>query len=150
MDVIEDIKVFLVSFNFSLLSHKKIVLLRNYQLMQPTYISNIGLYHAMHSRYMFVKCKWWMTYGQDTDIVGSINTRNICLILSTIYSFISVSVFIDMGPSTLLWPEPILLLRQPWPWIIFNKGTAFIRHVSAFTYNIFINIQYFYWLEKAQ
>ena len=48
----------------SLLSHKKRVLLRKYQLIQPTYISNIGLYHAMYSRYMFMKCKWWMTYGQ--------------------------------------------------------------------------------------
>jgi hypothetical protein len=54
-----------VKWKYGLLSHKKIVLLRNYQLMQPTiYISNIGLYHAMHSRYMFMKCKWWMTYGQ--------------------------------------------------------------------------------------
>ena len=40
-----------------LLSHKKRVLLRKYQLMQPTYISNIGLYHAMYSRYIFMKCK---------------------------------------------------------------------------------------------
>ena len=47
-----------------LLSHKKRVLLRKYQSIQPTYISNIGLYHAMYSRYMFMKCKWWMTYGQ--------------------------------------------------------------------------------------
>ena len=38
----------------------------------------------------------------NTDFVGSINTRNICLILSTIYSFISVSVCIDMGLSALL------------------------------------------------
>jgi hypothetical protein len=36
--------------------HKKRVLLRKYQLMQPTYISNIGLYHAMYSRYIFMKC----------------------------------------------------------------------------------------------
>jgi hypothetical protein len=103
----------------------KIVLLRKYQVRQPTYISNIGLCHAMYSRYMLMKCKWWMTLYTawfflflNTDIVGSINTRNICLILSTIYSFISVSVFIDMGPSTLLWPKPILLLRQPWPYVI--------------------------------
>jgi hypothetical protein len=34
--------------------HKKRVLLRKYQLMQPTYISNIGLYHAMYSRYVFM------------------------------------------------------------------------------------------------
>ena len=38
----------------------------------------------------------------NTDFVGSINTRNICLILSTIYSFISVSVCIDRGLSALL------------------------------------------------
>ena len=38
----------------------------------------------------------------NTDFVGSINTRNICLILSTIYNFISVSVCIDMGLSALL------------------------------------------------
>ena len=50
----------------------------------------------------------------NTDhIVGSINTRNICLILSTIYNFISVSVCIDMGLSALLLPGPILLTRRP-------------------------------------
>jgi hypothetical protein len=49
---------------YGLLSHKKRVLLRKYQLMQPTYLSNIGLFHDMYSRYMFMKCKWWMTYGQ--------------------------------------------------------------------------------------
>jgi hypothetical protein len=30
--------------------------------------NNIGLYHAMYSRYMFMKCKWWMTYGQGRFI----------------------------------------------------------------------------------
>ena len=54
----------------------------------------------------------------NTDFVGSINTRNICLILSTIYSFISVSVCIDRGLSALLWPGPILLIRRPWPYVI--------------------------------
>ena len=38
----------------------------------------------------------------NTDFVGSINTRNISLILSTIYNFISASVCIDMGLSALL------------------------------------------------
>ena len=54
----------------------------------------------------------------NTDFVGSINTRNICLILSTIYSFISVSVCIDMGLSALPWPGPILLTRRPGPYVI--------------------------------
>ena len=54
----------------------------------------------------------------NTDFVGSINTRNICLILSTIYSFISVSVCIDKGLGALLWPGPILLIRRPWPYVI--------------------------------
>ena len=54
----------------------------------------------------------------NTDFVGSINTINICLILSTINSFISVSVCIDMGLSELLWPGPILLTRRPWPYVI--------------------------------
>ena len=54
-----------VKWKYGLLSHKKRVLLRKYQLLQPTYISNIGLYHAMYSRYIFMKCKWWMTYGQQ-------------------------------------------------------------------------------------
>ena len=54
----------------------------------------------------------------NTDFVGSINTRNICLILSTIYSFISASVCIDRGLSTLLWPGPILLIRRSWPYVI--------------------------------
>jgi CDP-diglyceride synthetase len=40
---------------FGLLSHKKRVLLRKYQLMQPTYISNIGLYHAIYS---LCTCSW--------------------------------------------------------------------------------------------
>ena len=50
----------------------------------------------------------------NTDFVGSINTRNICLILSTINSFISVSVCIDRGLSALLWPGPILLIKRPY------------------------------------
>ena len=50
--------------------------------------------------------------------VGSTNTRNICLILSIIYSFISASVCIDRGLSALLWPGPILLIRRPWPYVI--------------------------------
>jgi hypothetical protein len=41
-----------------------------------------------------------------------------CIILSTIYNFISVSVCIDMGLSALLWPGPILLTRRPWPYVI--------------------------------
>ena len=53
-----------VKWKYGLLSHKKKVLLRKYQLMQPTDIGNIGLYHAMYGRYIFMKCKWWMTYGQ--------------------------------------------------------------------------------------
>jgi hypothetical protein len=54
----------------------------------------------------------------NTDFVGSINTRNICLILSTIYNFISVSVCIDMALSALLWPGPILLIRRFLPYVI--------------------------------
>jgi hypothetical protein len=54
----------------------------------------------------------------NTDFVGSINTRNISLILSTIYNFISASVCIDMGLSALLWPGPILLTRRRWPYVI--------------------------------
>ena len=54
----------------------------------------------------------------NTDFVGSINTRNICLILLTIYNFISVSVCIDMGLSALLWPGPIFLTRRRWPYVI--------------------------------
>ena len=49
---------------YGLLSRKKRVLLRKYQEIQPTFLSNIGLYHAMYSLYMFMKCTWWMTYGQ--------------------------------------------------------------------------------------
>ena len=54
----------------------------------------------------------------NTDFVGSIDTRNICLILTTIYSFISVSVCLDRGLSALLWPGPILLIRRPWLYVI--------------------------------
>jgi hypothetical protein len=54
----------------------------------------------------------------NTDFVGSTNTRNICLILSTIYSFISMSVCIDMGLSAVLWLGPILLIRRPLPYVI--------------------------------
>ena len=52
--------------------------------------------------------------------VGSTNTRNICLILSTIYSFISVSVCIHRGLSALLWLGPILLIRRPWPYVFYH------------------------------
>ena len=52
----------------------------------------------------------------NIDFVGSINTRNICLILSTIYSFISMSVCIDRSFSALFWPGLILLIRRPWPY----------------------------------
>jgi hypothetical protein len=38
-----------VKWKYGLLSHKKIVLLRKYQVRQPTYISNIGLCHAINS-----------------------------------------------------------------------------------------------------
>jgi len=54
----------------------------------------------------------------NTDFVGSTNTRSICLILSTIYSFISVSVCIDRGLGALLWPGPKMLIRRPWPYVI--------------------------------
>jgi hypothetical protein len=40
--------------------------------------------------------------GLNTDFVGSTNTRNICLILLTIYRFISVSVCIDRDLGALL------------------------------------------------
>ena len=35
----------------------------------------------------------------NTDFVGSNNTINICLILSTIYSFIPMSVCVGRGPQ---------------------------------------------------
>jgi hypothetical protein len=56
----------------------------------------------------------------NTDFVGSINTRNICLILSTMAFIVlfSVSVCIDRGLSALLWPGPILLIRRPWSYVI--------------------------------
>jgi hypothetical protein len=44
--------------------------------------------------------------------------KYICLILSTIYSFISVSVWINRGLSPLLWPGPMLLIRWPWTYVI--------------------------------
>jgi hypothetical protein len=84
----------------------------------------------------------WFFLFLNTDIVGSINTRNICLILSTIYSFISGVFRQYYAPSE----QNILNFKR----IIFNRGTAFIRHVSAFTYNIFINIQYFYCVDSFQ
>jgi len=42
----------------------------------------------------------------------------IYLILSTIYSFIPVSVCINRDLSELLWPGPIMLIRRPWPYAI--------------------------------
>jgi hypothetical protein len=48
-----------VKWKYGLLSHKKRVLLRKYQLMQPTYTSNIGLYHAMYIRYIFISALLW-------------------------------------------------------------------------------------------
>lgn len=54
----------------------------------------------------------------NTDFVGSINTRNICLILSPIYSFIPVRVCIDRDLNALLWQAPIMLIRRTWPYAI--------------------------------
>jgi hypothetical protein len=53
----------------------------------------------------------------NTDFVGSINTRNICLILSTIYSFISVSVCIDREKSfiTKISINATNIHKQYWP-----------------------------------
>jgi hypothetical protein len=72
----------------------------------------------MNPMLIYVCCIRHIFLFLNTDFVGSINTRNICLILSTIYNFISVSVCIDMGLSALLWPGPILLTRRPWPYVI--------------------------------
>ena len=50
----------------------------------------------------------------NTNFVGGTNTiLDICLILSTIYIFIHVSGCEDRGPSTLLCPGPMMLLRRP-------------------------------------
>jgi hypothetical protein len=51
----------------------------------------------------------YVVYGmlvnvKNTDFVGSTNTINICLILSTFYSFIPVSGYVGMGRSALLCP----------------------------------------------
>ena len=45
-----------------------------------------------------------MFFMLNTDFVGSINTINICLISSIIYSFIPVSGCVGKGPSALFWP----------------------------------------------
>jgi len=47
------------------------------------------------------------------DFVGSANTINICLVLSTIYIFISVSGCVGMGPSTLIFPGAYDALETP-------------------------------------
>ena len=46
-------------------------------------------------------------YCLNTDFVGSPNTINICLILSTIYIFIPGSGCVDRGPNPLLFPGAI-------------------------------------------
>ena len=69
-----------------------------------------------HTNLCLLYTAWFLMF--NTDFVGSTNTRNICLILSTIYSFISASVCIDRGLSALLWPRPILLIRRSWPYVI--------------------------------
>jgi hypothetical protein len=71
-------------------------------------------HEQMNPILIYVCCIRHDIYCLNTDFVGSTNTRNICLILSTIYSFISVSVCL----SALLWPGPILLIRRPWPYAI--------------------------------
>jgi hypothetical protein len=50
------------------------------------------------------------------EFVGSTNTIDICLILSTIYIFIPVSGFVIRGPSALFFPGAIMLLRRSWYW----------------------------------
>ena len=70
----------------------------------------------------------------NTDFVGSINTRNICLILSTIYNFISVSVCIDMG----------LKCTALTGAYIADKTALIVRH-SSFTLNEYIYRLYIAW-----
>ena len=72
----------------------------------------------MNSMLIYVCCIRHNFQFLNTDFVGSINTRNICLILSTIYKKNSVSVCIDMDLSALLWPGPILLIRRFLPYVI--------------------------------
>jgi hypothetical protein len=89
-----------------------------------------------------------------TTLQHHCTARNICLILSTIYSFISVSVCIDMDLSALLWPGPILLIRRPWPYVIhhlhfmnmYRLYIAWYRPILLmYVWSIKLNIYFLYW-----
>jgi hypothetical protein len=85
----------------------------------------------------------------NTDFVGSTNTRNICLILSTIYSkFIPVCACIDRGLSALIWPGPKMLIR---PILLRNVGCIswyfrnkipFLRHKIPYFHFTYTGVYY--------
>jgi hypothetical protein len=50
-----------------------------------------------------------------TDFLGSTNTINICLSLSTIYSFIPLSDCVGKDPSVLLCPETYATVKTALP-----------------------------------
>jgi hypothetical protein len=76
--------VFLMFKHWFCWNRKKRVLLRKYQLIQLTYISNIGLYHAMYSLYMFMRCsnrtQCVLCMGTMGSCWGSHEQRNAILI----------------------------------------------------------------------
>ena len=78
----------------------------------------------------------------NTDFVGSINTINICLILSTISSFIPVSNCVGRGSNALICPEPYNAVKMAlvsWVhknsyWLILKTAFVFFIKVSESEY----------------
>ena len=62
---------------------------------------------------MYVVYGMLFNAGLNTEFIGSTNTINICLILSTIYFFIPVSGCVGRTPVHCFPRRPIILLRRP-------------------------------------
>ena len=78
---------------------------------------------AVYGMFCFMFKHWFCWKNQY-------NISRICLILSTIYIFIPVTVSgcVGRGPSALLCPGPIMLLRRPWSeWLLFNANSAMFQ-----------------------
>lgn len=59
---------------------------------------------------LYVCCMFFLMFQH---LFGT-NTINMCFILSTIYIVIPVSGSVGRGPSALIFPGSIMLLRRPW------------------------------------
>jgi hypothetical protein len=67
----------------------------NLCMLYTAWFLMLGLYHAMYSRYMFMRCKWWMTYGQGRLISNIGPGQNSALSPLSIHIFLVLVVHIE-------------------------------------------------------